>query len=90
MAVIVALLRFLHSVRSDGTVQIADAVGAIGTVYLTVPASGATGGQVTVVFRNRQETLAAVTEGGEAIPSGDKVKVVRLLDSNTLVVARLV
>jgi len=37
MAVIVAMFRTIVSMRSDGTVQIKDALGAIGTVYITLP-----------------------------------------------------
>lgn len=89
MVGIYGLLRFFYSMRSDGTMRFNDAVGAIGTVYLSIPASRGGGGQVTVAFRNRQETVAAITESATPIPSGEKVKVARLLDSRTLVVERL-
>ena len=41
--------------------QVQKAVGAVGTVYITVPARKAAGGQVVVNFSGRQETFAALT-----------------------------
>ncbi len=89
MALIVFMFRAILSMRSDGTVRIQDAVGAVGTVYLTLPAAKAAGGLVTVSFRGRQETYGAL-QGGEApIATGDKVKVVAVVDSRTLLVEPL-
>lgn len=89
MAVIVVMIRAIFSLRSDGTVQIAQAVGAVGTVYVTVPARKAAGGQVTVSFSGRQETLAALSAAEHPLASGEKVKVVGLVDSRTVLVEAL-
>ena len=76
--------------NSDGTARIADAVGAVGTVYVTVPPALATGGQVTVSFKGRQETYEALQSGRAALASGAKVRVKELVDSRTLLVEPLV
>jgi hypothetical protein len=89
MAVIVFMFRAILGIRSDGTARIEDAVGAVGTVYLTLPAARGSGGQVIVNFRGRQETYGALQAGGTAIASGDKVKVVGLIDARTLLVEPL-
>lgn len=89
MAVIVGLIQAIYGLRSDGTVQVQRAVGAVGTVYVTVPARKATGGQVVVAFGGRQETLAALGAGEAPIASGEKVKVVALVDSRTVLVEPL-
>ena len=89
MAVIVLMFRAIFAMRSDGTARIDDTVGAVGTVYLTLPAAKAAGGQVIVNFRGRQETYAALSAAEKAIPSGDKVKVVAVVDSRTLLVEPL-
>ena len=86
MGLVVALLRLLLGMRSDGTVRIADAVGAPGTVYVGLPPSRQAGGQVTVHFRGRQETYQALNASDRAIPSGERVRVVQVLDGQTVLV----
>ncbi|MBI3886416.1 MAG: hypothetical protein HY302_11910 [Opitutae bacterium] len=89
MAVIVGMFRLIYSMRSDGTVRVADALGAVGTVYVTLPPAKAAGGQVTVNFGGRQETLAALSAAPRTIASGEKVKVVEIIDGRTVLVEPL-
>jgi len=86
MGLVIALLRLLLGMRSDGTVRIADAVDAPGTVYVGLPPSRQAGGQVTVHFRGRQETYQALNASDRAIPSGERVRVVQVLDGQTVLV----
>lgn len=86
---IVFMVRAIHSMRSDGTMRIERALGAVGTVYVTVPPHRASGGQVTVNFSGRQETFAALSAGDSPIPSGDKVKVTAIIDPRTVQVEAL-
>jgi len=89
MAIIVAMFRAIHGMRSDGTMRIDDALNATGTVYITLPPSKASGGQVVVSFRGRQETFAALTTADRAIPSGERVKVIQIIDPRTVLVEPL-
>lgn len=89
MAIVVAMFRLILSMKSDGTVQIKQALGAIGTVYVTLPPHKAPGGQVVVNFGGRQETLAAISGANLPIASGEKVSVVSIVDSRTVLVVRL-
>ncbi|MBK8477396.1 MAG: NfeD family protein [Opitutaceae bacterium] len=89
MAVIVFMFRAILAMRSDGTARIADTVGAVGTVYVTLPAAKASGGQVVVNFRGRQETYLALCNADRPIPSGDKVKVLSVVDGRTVLVEPL-
>jgi membrane protein implicated in regulation of membrane protease activity len=89
MVVIAFLIRAIYSMRSDGTRQINNAIGAIGTVYITLPASRAGGGQINVTVSGRLETLAALNASIRPVPSGEKVKVVGVVDTNTVIVEPL-
>ncbi len=89
MAVVVAMFRLILGMKSDGTARIADAVGAVGTVYITVPPAQASGGQVVVNFSGRQETYDALHVGTAPLSSGDKVRVREVVDARTLLVERL-
>jgi len=88
-AIIVVMFRAIYAMRSDGTMRTEDALNATGTVYITLPPSKAAGGQVVVSFRGRQETFAALNAADRAVPSGDRVKVIQILDSRTVVVEPL-
>ena len=83
------LIRAIYSMRSDGTRQINNAIGAIGTVYVTLPASRVSGGQINVTVGGRLETLSALNAGLRSVPSGEKVKVVGVIDTNTVLVEPL-
>lgn len=89
MAVIVVMFRLIISMRSDGTMRIADAAGAIGTVYITLPPDKAAGGQVTVSFKGRQETFAALNQTARPLASGEKIRVVSVIDARTVLVEPL-
>lgn len=83
------LIRMIYGMRTDGTRRINDAIGAVGTVYVTLPPGRAPGGQINVTVSGRLETLAAHNAALRAIPSGEKVKVVGVIDTNTVLVEPL-
>ena len=83
------LIRAIYSMRTDGTREINDAIGAVGTVYVTLPPSRAAGGQINVTVSGRLETLSALNAALRAVPSGEKVKVVGVIDTNTVLVEPL-
>ena len=89
MITVAFLIRAIYSMRSDGTRQINNAVGAVGTVYITLPANRAGGGQINVTVGGRLETLAALNAAIRPVPSGEKVKVVGVVDTNTVIVEPL-
>lgn len=89
MAIVLLLFRAIYRMKSDGTARVEEAVGGIGTVYVTVPARRASGGQVVVNFSGRQETFAALTTAESAIASGEKVRVISLIDRRTVLVEAL-
>lgn len=89
MGVVLLMFRAIYAMKSDGTVQVQKAVGAVGTVYVTVPARKAAGGQVVVNFSGRQETFAALSGAEQPISSGEKVRVISLVDNRTVLVESL-
>jgi hypothetical protein len=89
MVALAALIRAIYSLRTDGTRKINDAIGAIGTVYITLPAARAAGGQINVTVSGRLETMPALNAALRPIPSGEKVKVVGVVDAATLLVEPL-
>lgn len=89
MGIVLWMIRAIYRMRSDGTMQVEKAVGAIGTVYITIPPRKAAGGQVIVNFSGRQETFGALTAAEATIASGEKVRVLSLVDRRTVLVEPL-
>ncbi|RRJ95720.1 hypothetical protein Ga0100231_016945 [Opitutaceae bacterium TAV4] len=90
MSLLVVMIRFMMSMRTDGTMRIGDAVGVVGTVYITLPPGRADGGQVMLNLGGRRETLAAFSAGDQPIPSGTRVRVVEVIDARSVLVEPLV
>ena len=78
-----SLMRLLHHLRAEGTADIHRAVGQTGAVYLRIPADGEGNGKVTVTVQGRSVELLARSEG-EALPTGARVVVTRVLDGETV------
>lgn len=88
-AVLVALLmKSIEKLQSSGNIEIKNAIGAIGEVYLTIPAKRSGNGKVTVNVQERLVEFEAVTDCEEKIKTGTKVKVTGAVDENTLLVDR--
>ena len=81
------LFRSAVNLQSSGTLETRDAVGATGTVYLTIPEKGV--GRVNVRFRGRLRECDAMEKEGEKLTTGTPVKVVQVRDS-MLVVEKIV
>lgn len=89
MGGIYLLLRSLLRFQSSGTLNYANAVGLIATVYTTVPAGSKAGGQIEVLLQGRLTMAEALHKGGTDLKPGTKVKVTELLGASTLVVEPL-
>ncbi|MHC4973381.1 MAG: hypothetical protein ACYTG3_13720 [Planctomycetota bacterium] len=68
------MMRGLSRLQSSGNIDIRNAVGCRGTVYLPVPGGKAGQGKVTVNVQGRSMEFGAITEGA-ALPTGAHVTV---------------
>lgn len=84
------LLTLLVSQRkrldSEGTLDPANAVGCIASVYLRIPAKGKGMGKIQVKVQGRTAEFQAVSDGVE-IPTGAVVRVERMITADTFAVA---
>lgn len=84
---IAKMFRAMGRLQSSGTLDLANAVGQEGTVYLRIPAGGT--GKVTVTVQEHLQTLDAVSDGGAELPTGQRVRVTRVLGGTVLVVEKV-
>lgn len=80
------IFKWATSLQSSGTMDLNNAIGQEGTVYLTIRPGDI--GKVQVNVQNRMSVLNAITEGTEEIKTGDDVRVVKV-KADKLVVEKL-
>ena len=80
------LFELYVNLQQDGTVELSEAIGAKGQVYLRISDEGV--GQVTVEVNEAQRTFNAKSEDGAGIATGDFIEVVDTI-GEVLVVKRI-
>jgi membrane protein implicated in regulation of membrane protease activity len=85
MVAIYLLISLLYRARSSGNIRMENAIGQTGRVYLSIPANGATGGQVQVTFQGQLQTLPALTRGADPIATGSAIVVREVVPPDMLV-----
>lgn len=81
------LWRSFAKLGESGSVDYRSAVGAHGTVYLTVAANRARPGKVEVMVQGRMRVISALTESDESLPPQTAITVVGVVDPSTVLVA---
>lgn len=83
------LMTSMLRLQSSGTLDFSNAIGKIGTVYVTIPAGRKAGGQVEVLLQGRLTMAEALFQGDVPLSPGTKVTVVEKIGHSTLVVEPL-
>jgi membrane protein implicated in regulation of membrane protease activity len=89
MMTLVWMMRGMLRLNSSGTLNYANAIGAVGTVYVTIPANRAGFGQVEIQVQGRLCTVQAGTRATAPLAPGTPVKAVELLEKTILLVEPL-
>ncbi len=81
------MIRALSSFNHNGSIKTASAVGATGSVYLTIPGARQGRGKVTIVQQERSMEYDAVTDAKEPLQNGAPIVVLEVLNDSLLLVA---
>ena len=87
MFIIAKVVSALKRLQSSGTIDMRNAIGQQGSVYLTIPAGGQ--GKVQVVVQEHLKIFEAVAENKQEIKTGQNVDVVSIVSNSILVVKQL-
>jgi membrane protein implicated in regulation of membrane protease activity len=82
MALVAYVVYKLVQLQETGTASVWSAIGEEGVVYMNIPDGGA--GKIRVMVSGAISYVNARSREGDAIPAGTNVKVVGVLDNNTL------
>lgn len=72
---IYGIMRGMTRMSEDGTIDYANAVGQVGQVYVTVPASREGVGQIEILLQGRLITVQAITNAERALAPQTSVRV---------------
>ncbi len=87
MLCVSAILHFFLGMQEQGNISAAWAIGEEGTVYIDIPANGL--GKVRLLVRGVMSVINACSKSGVPIKEGAKVKVVNIVNQNTVEVIEL-
>lgn len=82
------LMGLIQKLDSSGNMNLRNAVGQAGKVYLKIPGELNGAGKVTITVQNRSVECRAVTSGAE-LPTGAAIRVKRLRGADTVEVVSL-
>ncbi|GMU93574.1 MAG: hypothetical protein AMXMBFR4_26320 [Candidatus Hydrogenedentota bacterium] len=83
MYIVAWMMRAHSSLHAEGNVHVEYALGATGTVYLSIPGQKSGMGKVQVNVQNRTMEYEAIT-AGDALPTGAPVIVVGIINDETV------
>ena len=87
VAVVMWLFKWLAGMQQSGNINLQKAAaGCEGKVYLTIPAARSGSGKVQITIAGAVREYDAVTESEEALRTGKTIRVVDVIDANTLLV----
>ena len=89
LAGFLSLMRWLHSFKTDGTVNYKNAIGNVGSVYIPIPPNRKGMGQIQVEVQGRLAVINAISDSEEKLENRTAVRVKSLVDTRTLLVETL-
>ena len=88
MVLIAFLFKAIMKLESNGNIDIRNALGVSGTVYLKIPAKREGQGKVNVMIQGTYCEKDAVTDNDAPLPTGSEIVVTGFSGQNTLVVSK--
>jgi membrane protein implicated in regulation of membrane protease activity len=85
MVIMATIMYYMAKLAENGSLDLNNAKGKTGTVYLPVPGNRKGQGQIQVKVQGFQ-TLDAMTDEAETIPTGTLVEVVDVINNEILIV----
>ncbi|WP_421918517.1 hypothetical protein [Marinifilum sp.] len=85
MVIMASIMYFMGKLTEEGTLNLNNAIGKVGNVYLTIPAGRKGMGKVQIQVQGLQ-TLDAITDAENDISTGAVVEVIEILNDQILVV----
>ena len=79
-------MKALSKLQSSGNIDIGNAVGKVGQVYIPIKANGSSSGKVNITVQGQYSEFTAITTSDHTLATGTYVRVVAVDEAGTLVV----
>ncbi len=89
MVIMASLFYYISKFSYSGTLDLKNAIGHNGNVYIRIPSKKSGMGKVEIEVQGQLRTLNAMTEDPEIIKAGALIEVTDTINENTLLVKRL-
>ena len=80
------VMKWLYKSQNSGNMDLRNALGVSGTVYITIPPARQAQGKVNIMLQGQYSELSAVTDHETPIATGTEITVVGISGANTLVI----
>ena len=80
------LMKAIYRLQSSGNVDLGNAIGKVGQVYIPIPAGGKAGGKVSITVQEKLTECDAIYVGEDALPTGSYVRVTAVGEGGVLLV----
>ncbi len=87
MILVAKLIRFSTKLAENGTMDLRNAIGETGSVYIPLPPSGQGEGKITLYLQGSYSECTAANAGDQPLPTGTSVRVVDLRNGILIVEA---
>lgn len=84
MILLAYIFKKFNDLQSSGNIDINNAIGKIGTVYLTIPGHRSGKGKINVIVQERYIEVEAITDE-DTIPTGSDIKIIDCIGDHLLV-----
>ncbi|HZL10726.1 MAG TPA: hypothetical protein VFC65_12075 [Prolixibacteraceae bacterium] len=88
MLAMASLFYFMSKLAESGNLNMKNAIGHLGEVYLTIPGERAGMGKVQLTVQGTLQTVDAITDEPEAIATSSLIEVLDVIDEQILLVKR--
>ncbi len=83
------LMRLMLSLQSSGNINLANAIGKAGTVYIPIPPAGKGRGKINVIVQGKYTEVSAISNETDILKTGETVRVVSTDETGLVVVERI-
>ena len=83
------LMKAVYRLQSSGTIDLGNAIGKVGQVYIPIPAGGKSSGKVNITVQEKLTECDAITVCDETLATGSYVRVTAVGEGGVLVVEPL-
>lgn len=83
------MIKGILKLQSSGNIDLANAIGKVGQVYIPIPANSQGQGKITIVVQGSFSEISAITNESDQLKTGEAVRVVATDETGLLVVERV-